>query len=82
MTCGEETAAGSSMFSDRRQIERHDVSNVYLCSLCDERLASAHRRTRLSDDQLRRLIEAGSLAMTAAPGAGSGIGPSGLPGPF
>jgi hypothetical protein len=70
------------MFSERRRIERHDGSHTYLCPLCDERLASAHRAARLTDDQLCRLIEAGSLAMIAGPGAGSGIGPSGLPGPF
>ena len=65
MSCGEETAAGSPFFSDRRVVERPGGDRAYVCSLCDQRLAEARRGTRLTDDEMRRLVETGSLGMIA-----------------
>ena len=64
-SCGEETAAGSPFFSDRRVVERPGGDRAYVCSLCDQRLAEARRGTRLTDEEVRRLVDTGSLGMIA-----------------
>ena len=64
-SCGEETAAGSVFYSDRHTIEHADGRRSYLCSLCDSRLRASKRGTRLTDDQVRQLVENGNLIATA-----------------
>ena len=66
VSCGEETAVGSIFFSDRRTIHLADDGHAFLCTLCDQRLAASRKGHRLTDDQTRRLIVGGSLAMIAA----------------
>jgi hypothetical protein len=74
--CGEPTAVGTLRYSDRRAIDHSDKSRSYLCSLCDARVAAARRGKRLSDDEVRRLIESGSMAGViwsgGTPGGSSG----------
>ena len=65
VSCGEETAAGSIFFSDRHTIEHADGRRSYLCSLCDSRIRASKRGTRLTDDQVRQLVENGNLIATA-----------------
>jgi hypothetical protein len=68
--CGEETAAGSAFYSDRREIDRQDGTHAFLCALCDQRVAASRRGTRMTDDELRLEIETGSLAMISGNTAG------------
>ena len=68
LSCGEETAAGSVFYSDRRVIDREDGSRTYLCSLCAERLAASRHQKRLSDDEIRRLTNNWSAAVNAFTG--------------
>jgi hypothetical protein len=65
VSCGEETAAGSVFFSDRHMIEHADGRRSYLCSLCDARLRASQRGNRLTDEQVRQLVENGNLIATA-----------------
>ena len=62
--CGEETAAGSPLFSERRRLDHPDGTRTFLCPLCDAR-ASQRQGKRLTDDELQRFILNGSLAMIA-----------------
>jgi hypothetical protein len=59
--CGEETAAGSIFFADRRAIHEPGVATVYLCVLCDARIRAARRGRQLTDDDVRILVRTGSL---------------------
>jgi hypothetical protein len=59
--CGEETAAGSIFFSDRRTVERPDGPPLHLCVLCDAHLRSRGRRRQLTDDEVRILVRSGAL---------------------
>jgi len=60
--CGEETAAGSVFFSDRRVIVYADGSTAYVCTLCDQQVAAARHGQHLDDDRLRDLIDNASAA--------------------
>jgi hypothetical protein len=59
--CGEETAVGSVFFSDRHTIEHTDGRRTWLCTLCNSRIRSSRRRRPLTDDEVRTLVESGSL---------------------
>ena len=67
-SCGEETAAGSVFYSDRRVVDRADGTRTYICSLCAERLAAQHHQQRLSDDEILRLTNNWSAAVNAFTG--------------
>jgi hypothetical protein len=68
--CGEETATGSLRFSSRRAIPTSGDRPDYLCEFC-EALAAAPRHGRLSDEELRALIDNGSMAAIAWANAGT-----------
>lgn len=64
--CGENTAVGSILYSDRRVIGHADGHRNYICTLCDQRIAASRHGKQLTDDETRRLIETGSLSIKAA----------------
>jgi len=68
--CAEETAVGSVFYSDRRVIDHRDGRRTYLCTLCDARIRSSHRGKRLTDEEVRRIIESSSRAAIAWSGGG------------
>jgi predicted RNA-binding Zn-ribbon protein involved in translation (DUF1610 family) len=68
LSCGEETATGSPLYSDRRVINREDETRTYLCSLCGEQLAARHHRKRLSDEEISRLTNNWTAAVNAFTG--------------
>jgi ribosomal protein S14 len=59
--CGEETAIGSTFYSDRRVVDRPDGTRIHLCSLCGQRAAAQHRKKQLTDEEVRILAQSGSL---------------------
>jgi hypothetical protein len=68
VVCGEETAIGSVFFSDRHTVEKSDGTRTYLCGLCNARVRSAGKGKKgkpLTDEELRSLVENGSLAAIA-----------------
>jgi hypothetical protein len=60
--CGEETAVGSIFYSDRHGIEHDGGRRSFLCALCDARVRSSRRGTALTDEEVRRMVENGSIA--------------------
>ena len=68
--CGEETAVGSVFFSDRHQVDRSDGSRAYLCSLCDARVRLSRNGRRLTDEEVRSVVENGSMAAITWAGGG------------
>ena len=68
--CGEETAVGSVFFSDRHEVERSDGGRVYLCSLCDARVRLSRKGPRLTDEEVRNIVENGSMAAIMWAGGG------------
>jgi hypothetical protein len=59
LRCGDETAVGSPLFSGRRHVE-HKGRSAFLCQACDEQLAGSRRGKRLTGDEVRKLVDAGS----------------------
>ena len=60
--CGEETAAGSALFSARRRVELSGgEGRAYFCGSCDRELVASGGQ-RMTDDEVRRAVEGGSLA--------------------
>ncbi len=56
--CEEPTAVGTALFSDRRTLP----DGTHLCSLCNARLAAAHRKRRMTDEEVRQYINNGVMA--------------------
>ena len=68
--CGEETAVGSVFFSDRHTVEKSDGTRT-LCAPCNASVRSARKGNEgkpLTDEELRSLVENGSLAAIASAG--------------
>ena len=68
--CGEETAVGSVFFSDRHTVEHADGTWTYLCTLCDARIRSSRRGKRLTDEEVRDIVENGSMGAISWAGRG------------
>jgi glycerol-3-phosphate dehydrogenase len=56
--CGESTAVGTVHFSDRRTLP----DGTRLCATCNAMAAAHHGRQRLTDKEVRQLINNGSMA--------------------
>ena len=69
--CGQETAAGSVFFSDRRDIDRSDGARVYLCSDCQSRAHRARKGEPLSDEDLQIIANNGMMIGVGFLGGGS-----------
>ena len=70
-SCGEDTSAGTPLFSDRLDVAQADGSLVWVCSFCAARARGGGREV-LSDaerEQARKDLEKGTFAFGAfAPG--------------
>ena len=69
--CGQETAAGSVFFSDRRDIARSDGARVYLCSECQSKAHRARKGEPLSDEDLQIIANNGMMIGVGFLGGGS-----------
>jgi hypothetical protein len=70
LACGEETAVGSIFFSDRHGVEQSDGTRTYLCTLCDARIRSSRKGKRLTDEEVRDIVENGSMGAISWAGRG------------
>jgi len=61
MGCGQETAAGSIFFSDRREVDVADGKRVFLCSECQSKAHLARKGQPLTDNDLRRIAGNGVM---------------------
>ncbi len=61
VACGEDTSVGSVFFSDRHVVELRDGASTFVCSLCDARMRSQHRGRRLTDDEVRQIVQDGTV---------------------
>jgi len=55
--CGESTAVGTVLFSDRRTLP----DGARLCAICNAK-ASTHRGRQLTDQEVRQFIDNGTMA--------------------
>jgi hypothetical protein len=69
--CGEETAAGSAFFSDRRQATRTDGARTFLCSDCLRRAHAARKGEPLTDADLRVIADNGLMVGVGFLGGGT-----------
>ena len=72
--CGKSTAPGQARFADRRKIAHADGTRSYLCGNCDGVAAASRKEGQLSDEELRQLIEDGSMMGVLLSGGGLGVG--------
>jgi hypothetical protein len=72
IACGEETAVGSVFYSDRHVVSHADGHSTYLCAHCNGRVRTSRRGQQLTDDEVRSLVENGSIAAIAWSGGGMG----------
>jgi hypothetical protein len=68
--CGEETVVGSVFFSDRHTVEHANGAQTYLCTLCDAHIRSSRKGRRLTDEEVRSVVENGSMAAISWAGGG------------
>lgn len=61
VSCGEETSVGSVFFSGRLKISRPD-SEVFVCAPCYERIRSAQKRARWTDEDVSAFTRNASAA--------------------
>jgi hypothetical protein len=59
VACGDDTAAGSPLYTGRTELEMRDGQPGYLCSDCHVRI-TGHDRGELTEEDVRRLREGGS----------------------
>lgn len=71
--CGDETGAGSILYSDRRSFDLETGGRAYLCSYCVQRASAARRGRPLTDAEARRLLDNGSMAMIRLGGGPPGF---------
>jgi hypothetical protein len=71
--CGEETAAGSVFFSDRRQVTRSDGVRSFLCSDCLGRAHAARKGEALTDADLRVIADNGLMIGVGLLGGGGTV---------
>jgi len=55
-SCGEETAVGSVFFSDRLALPRPGLTDVFFCSLCQERIRGSHKPSRWTPEDVASFI--------------------------
>lgn len=65
--CGEDTSAGSPLFSDRL-VGRKEGETTYLCSLCAGRLKGSREVHEMTDEQRTKLEKAAFVFGSFAPG--------------
>jgi hypothetical protein len=62
--CGEETAMGSVLHNDRRELTRQDGDKLFLCSLCVRRIETREPQIDISDpDALTSRLAAAEFGM-------------------
>ncbi len=67
-SCGEDTAAGTPLYSDRREVTDAKGQRTFLCAPCVERVVDARRREPLSDEDRRKLESGAAVFGAFAPG--------------
>jgi hypothetical protein len=66
--CGEDTSAGSPLYSDRRVFVRHPAPPAFLCSVCAARAVAERRRSGMTEDERRELEKGAAVFGAFAPG--------------
>ena len=61
-SCGDETAVGSVLFSDRLTISRHGRGDAFLCGLCDAQIRASFKPTRMTQEDVAALNKNASAA--------------------
>jgi protein-arginine kinase activator protein McsA len=59
-TCGEDTATGTVLYSDRRVLNGKN-GRTYVCAMCVQRMNAARHGAQLTDEELRRAINTAGI---------------------
>ena len=77
LACGQETAIGSTFFSDRRETAISDGTRVYMCSDCQAMAHRARKGQPMTDEELRTIAKNGLVTgagFLGGHGGGGGVG--------
>ena len=72
--CGQETAIGSTFFSDRRETDISDGTRVYMCSDCQAMAHRARKGQPMTDEELRTMAKNGFMVGAGFASGGGGVG--------
>jgi hypothetical protein len=67
-SCGQDTAAGSLFYSDRRVLDGDGFSRRYLCSSCAEAVVHGRKHVAMTDKERHALEEGASAFGVFLPG--------------
>ena len=67
-SCGDDTAAGTPLHTDRRAVTDAKGQRTFLCGPCVERVVAARRAEPLSDEDRRKLESGAAVFGSFAPG--------------
>ena len=70
--CGEETAAGSAFYSDRRATELPNGEAAWICPSCAQRRVRSGRGSPVTEDEAQRLTDNLSAGVMGWPSYGGG----------
>lgn len=68
VSCGEDTAAGTQFYSDRRVLDADGATPRYLCSVCAEAVAHGRKNVPMTEKEREALHEGASAFGVFAPG--------------
>jgi hypothetical protein len=67
-SCGDETATGTALYTERREVTDPTGRRTFLCGPCAERVVVARRRETLSEEDRRKLEGGAAVFGSFAPG--------------
>jgi hypothetical protein len=67
-SCGDDTAAGTALYPDRREVTDAKGQRTFVCGPCVERVVAARRPEPLSDEDRRKLESGAAVFGAFAPG--------------
>ena len=68
MSCGDDTAPGTPLYSDRHVATDPGGARLFLCATCTGQLVAYRRREPLTDEDRRKLENAAAVFGAFAPG--------------
>jgi hypothetical protein len=68
VSCGQDTAAGSLFYSDRRVLDPDGPARRYLCSSCAQAVAHGRKHISMTDKERHALEQGASAFGVFAPG--------------
>lgn len=70
LACGDETAVGSVLYSDRFPVDQPTGQRVYICGYCRDRIRDSKKGAPLTDQEFRDMANNAAMAGVGLLGGG------------